>query len=436
MHRFVNIALDHLTDLEDHVTTWIAEEPDPREEDPAGPLTSRQRVLVLAGYARGALDAGVAAADVTVPATATELSEGVRAAWQELPSHGVGVESLADAIRVEVKARKDAESALSQAHAAAMAADARAEAWQQDCEQQGRNVAYFRGLIDSVASHLGDAVFVADDGGRHDSPLRAKVPELVKAVVAARDTLRAQLDGVSRDLTCARENQSRAAEQVAVAEKRAAKAEEDCATVMADYQDAGARLTAAESERDEARAEQQRFYETFLTERDCVVRDLRAKVAAWEKKWEPFAVYRKAHEMKARNLPAASDAVTIGYWTHDNAIEVDRFVSVLRLTLADFDSLPTAHRPGEDTPKTTGPWPECSGCGHDSGYVCEFGDASACYESGFKHHTRRLPVAPQTCGECQSWSISQWCSHKNNGKRPEHPACPAFARRESKEAAQ
>jgi hypothetical protein len=66
MRRFVNEALVQLNALSEHVTTWMAEEPDHREGD-ADKLTARQWVLVHAGYIRGALEAGLAAADVTDP---------------------------------------------------------------------------------------------------------------------------------------------------------------------------------------------------------------------------------------------------------------------------------------------------------------------------------------------------------------------------------
>lgn len=54
--------------------------------------------------------------------------------------------------------------------------------WKQTAEQEGRNSAYYRGLLDQIAVSLGDAAVTADDGSKSDSPLHAKLPALVQAI--------------------------------------------------------------------------------------------------------------------------------------------------------------------------------------------------------------------------------------------------------------
>ena len=51
--------------------------------------------------------------------------------------------------------------------------------WMDTAAQNERNTAYYRGLLDECAKHLGPAVYTADDGSLYDSPVRAKIPELV-----------------------------------------------------------------------------------------------------------------------------------------------------------------------------------------------------------------------------------------------------------------
>ena len=51
--------------------------------------------------------------------------------------------------------------------------------WIDAAAQSSRNEAFYRGLLDETAKHLGPEVFVCDDGSVSDSPLRLKVPELV-----------------------------------------------------------------------------------------------------------------------------------------------------------------------------------------------------------------------------------------------------------------
>lgn len=59
-----------------------------------------------------------------------------------------------------------------------------------------RNMEYYRGLLDECAKHLGEAVYISDDGSRQDEPLRAKVPDLVATLSQLREEnkgLRARL---------------------------------------------------------------------------------------------------------------------------------------------------------------------------------------------------------------------------------------------------
>lgn len=50
-----------------------------------------------------------------------------------------------------------------------------------------RNMEYYRGLLDECAKHLGEAVYISDDGSRQDEPLRAKVPDLVATLSQLRE---------------------------------------------------------------------------------------------------------------------------------------------------------------------------------------------------------------------------------------------------------
>ena len=58
----------------------------------------------------------------------------------------------------------------------------RLAAWMDNAAEFCRNMQYYRGLLDQCAENLGPLrpkVFVQDDGGIVDEPLRAKLPELV-----------------------------------------------------------------------------------------------------------------------------------------------------------------------------------------------------------------------------------------------------------------
>ena len=49
--------------------------------------------------------------------------------------------------------------------------------------QAQRNEDFYRGLVDACAKALGQAAYTDDEGAVHSSPIRLKVPELVKAAV-------------------------------------------------------------------------------------------------------------------------------------------------------------------------------------------------------------------------------------------------------------
>lgn len=56
--------------------------------------------------------------------------------------------------------------------------------WMDTAAMYARNADFYRGLVDECAQALGPAAYTADDGTVIDSPVRIKVPELVRALVA------------------------------------------------------------------------------------------------------------------------------------------------------------------------------------------------------------------------------------------------------------
>lgn len=54
-------------------------------------------------------------------------------------------------------------------------------AWVESAAMFSRNEDYYCDLLDQIAAHLGIDAFTADDGSVYDSPVRAKLPDLVKA---------------------------------------------------------------------------------------------------------------------------------------------------------------------------------------------------------------------------------------------------------------
>lgn len=67
------------------------------------------------------------------------------------------------------------------------------DAWEDTAQNHYRNEQYYRGLLLEVAKHLGDGVFVCDDGSRSEDPLVAKVPELVARLAHENETLARQV---------------------------------------------------------------------------------------------------------------------------------------------------------------------------------------------------------------------------------------------------
>lgn len=57
-------------------------------------------------------------------------------------------------------------------------------AWIDSAAMFHRNEEYYRGLIDQIGAMLGPDAYTSEDGAVHDSVLRAKVPELVRARLA------------------------------------------------------------------------------------------------------------------------------------------------------------------------------------------------------------------------------------------------------------
>lgn len=63
---------------------------------------------------------------------------------------------------------------------------AQRDAWVESACQFSRNEDYYRGLLDRIGNALGPDAFTADAGSISESVLRAKLPELVEALVAQR----------------------------------------------------------------------------------------------------------------------------------------------------------------------------------------------------------------------------------------------------------
>jgi len=56
--------------------------------------------------------------------------------------------------------------------------------WMETAAQNERNIDYYRGLVERIGKDIGREAYVQDDGGISEDVLCAKVPELVKAIVA------------------------------------------------------------------------------------------------------------------------------------------------------------------------------------------------------------------------------------------------------------
>ena len=55
--------------------------------------------------------------------------------------------------------------------------------WMDTAAQNQRNTDYYRGLVERCGKAIGDKAYTADDGGKHENVLCAKVPELVEILV-------------------------------------------------------------------------------------------------------------------------------------------------------------------------------------------------------------------------------------------------------------
>jgi len=247
----------------------------------------------------------------------------------------------------------------------------------------------------TLRASLASAIRMAGDPGWDD--LLSSVSNTVVALDnTGRDYMAAEQRAAAaeRDLTCARENQTRAAEQVAAAEQRAAKAE------------AHVTQFSATASAQQARAERAEAALTTATVKLAAYEALEKVARAIVKVW--------------RDEPEQPDG------------DDEKWSPVCLAMMAAVDSLPTAHRPGEDGP--------CGECEH-----CERGPLTAPCKPciGKRPHinfTRRLPVAPaETCGECSDLFADGYAGprpcreksspHYGKDRCKVSAACPAFEQR-------
>lgn len=76
------------------------------------------------------------------------------------------------------------------------------DSWTESARMYARNADYYRGLIDDALKN-DPAAYVADDGSISEGVLRAKLPELYRAVSSERDSLRTERDDAIRLLRLA-----------------------------------------------------------------------------------------------------------------------------------------------------------------------------------------------------------------------------------------
>lgn len=62
----------------------------------------------------------------------------------------------------------------------------RLAAWIGQSAQNQRNTDYYRGLVERCGEAIGEQAYIADDGGKHNDVLCAKVPELVEKLFEVR----------------------------------------------------------------------------------------------------------------------------------------------------------------------------------------------------------------------------------------------------------
>lgn len=88
----------------------------------------------------------------------------------------IALETIAQAWCTTENSHKVMDSDLAEAGAKLFAG------WIGIARQHLRNEEYYRGLLDECGQAIGEAAFTQDDGGKSDSVLRAKIPELVRAL--------------------------------------------------------------------------------------------------------------------------------------------------------------------------------------------------------------------------------------------------------------
>jgi hypothetical protein len=55
------------------------------------------------------------------------------------------------------------------------------ENWKETALQNLRNAEYYRGLLERCGKAIGDRAYTQDDGGRSESVLCCKIPEIIEA---------------------------------------------------------------------------------------------------------------------------------------------------------------------------------------------------------------------------------------------------------------
>jgi len=102
------------------------------------------------------------------------------------PEHGAGERILRelDALRLMVERLKDER-----------------DAWEDTAVQQTRNTDFYARMLDKIALLFGKDAYVSDDGSVQDSPLRAKVPDMVAGLKLERDEAVAALAESDRGRT-------------------------------------------------------------------------------------------------------------------------------------------------------------------------------------------------------------------------------------------
>jgi len=80
----------------------------------------------------------------------------------------------------------------------------RVDAWIETARQHANNEEYYRGLLDRIGERVGPSAYVSDDGSVQDSVLRAKVPELVSALLDELEAARRHETGYEEEVAMLR----------------------------------------------------------------------------------------------------------------------------------------------------------------------------------------------------------------------------------------